>query len=640
MEGNSTLTKPNSNIRLSNEQLREAEYFTLASLRVEGLEKERDAWRTVFLEDHDNKARVTEATRLYTKQIEEALNQPLSMVIRKAQFTDLNDSVIFDRDPGKRAMERMRDDNATGKSLHEKAKSSVHGISLAGYIPIDQTFGKAGDDGRASRFNDIVAKRFADQREDIEILNQILEVKNSTGNLTQEQNRQLEKILSENPVTKLPLIDAQGREIYGFRQGAEKPVFAYKNSKGVFINEETGQEVIPPQGKQFEQIEVLSYITGIERGDNGKFQLRTQKITGDHDQLAIGTRIERGSTLQDKALSSDKGFADDVGHAVTVALIDETKASGAIRHGQDAGGSGTKGSLSIKELDAITTSVSNSSDLSSFLENPEVLEITTHKLGGNPYPENFSSGNYAVYTPRGQILVAHNEQEIVDKYNQLEQKGYNIGINPRYCWMRNENNQLQIDPDKISAQSFLIEKVNLEKHPKTNNLSPEVRQNIGQDAEKLYKMHSILSLVKLQKNSPEKQQALAACQKNLEKSEDIFAAKYGVIPPTVSAMVNPERKAPRNEALSKIITNAEQNSELHKKSSLTRRNTAPARIETSAPLEPASKTHTKIHSTQHQSNTKRTSLSNRSNSPDNLKYEAPPSFKGTQQKKQSYQRTQ
>ena len=151
--------------------MKNSEALSIANLRVEGLEEEREIWINICMTTDVEHA--IKATNDYTKKIEEALNQPLAMVIKKANFADLNDSVIIDRDPGKKAMIRMRDDDAAGKTLHEKAKSSVHGIALAGYIPVDQEFGKAGDSGQTARFNDVVTKRFADQREDEDKLNSI-----------------------------------------------------------------------------------------------------------------------------------------------------------------------------------------------------------------------------------------------------------------------------------------------------------------------------------------------------------------------------------------------------------------------------------------------------------------------------------
>lgn len=546
--------------KLDGQELKEAKVIGISDLRIEGLEKERESWKLqcIKAEKIDD---VKRATNDYSRKIEEALNQPIAMVLKKANFTDLNDSVIIDRDPGKKAMIRMRDDDAAGKTLHEKAKSSVHGISLAGYIPVDQEFGKAGDSGQTARFNDIVTKRFADQREDEDKLNSMVALKNEGKSLTKEQNQELEQILSTNPVAKMQLKDEQGREIYGVREELKEPIFAYKDGDGKFRDEKDGNIVEPPEGKAFKKIEVLSYISGIEKNYNGEYQLKTQKITGDHDQLSVGTKIRREDTLQDKNLSSDKGFADTVGHAITTALIDETKSSGAVRHGQDSGGTGTKGSLSKEELQELITNINSSKDLTEFLDKPETKKIAESKLGGNPYPEDFAPGNYATYTPNGNIMVAHNEAEVVDKYNILEAQGYNIGINPRYGWKRGDDDKLEIDPDKISAQSFIKAKVEIEtvlNKTLPQDITPETRKeiitDIHKDSDRLYKMSSTLYLIKVQEDSPEKREAMSVATNMLRNAENKYASDHGIVPPTVSAMTNEERKIARKTEMEQIIS--------------------------------------------------------------------------------------
>lgn len=529
--------------------IHQSAHLNIADLNVEGLESSKETWINICV--NGTQEEIELATKKYTIQIEEALNQPIDIILKKSQFTNLNDTIIIDRDPGKQAMERMRDNNATGKSLHEKAKSSIHGNSLAGYIPINQSFSKAGDDGRAERFNRIVLDRFASQKTDIKQLESILETKNSGQHLSPEQEEKLKVILAKNPISKKQLTDSKGRVIYGFRAGSEEPIFAYKNKKtGAFINEKTNQEIIISPGQNFQKIEIMSYITGITKGENGKFQLQTQSITGDHDQLAIGTKIKRGSTLQDINLSGESGFSDDIGHAATVALIDETKKSGSVRHGQDAGGAGTKNSLTDTEMQIITTNLKKSNNIDDFLSNDNIKIIVENKLGGNPYPENFSRGNYAVYRPNGNIMVAHNEQEIIDKYNLLEKENYNIGINPRYGWMRDKNDKLHLDPEKISAQTFLSEKSKIESQL-NQHLNPNERNDAGIDADNLYKVNSLISLIKLQKSSPEKDKSLKASMEILHLAEEEFTKKYKVVPPTILAIVDKEIRQAKLTALLK-----------------------------------------------------------------------------------------
>ena len=250
-----------------------------------------------------------------------------------------------------------------------------------------------------------------------------------------------------------------------------------------------------------------------------------------------------------------------MGHAITTALIDETRLSGAVRHGQDSGGAGTKGSLSKEELQELTINMSSSANVTEFLDKPETKKMAESKLGGNPYPEDFAPGNYATYTPNGNIMVAHNEVEIVDKYNILEAQGYNIGINPRYGWKRGDDDKLEIDPDKISAQSFIKAKVTIETDlNKTlpQDITPETRKEIiadvHKDSDRLYKMSSTLSLIKIQEDSPEKREAMSVATAMLSQAENKYASDHRLVPPTVSAMTNEERKTARKTEMEQIIS--------------------------------------------------------------------------------------
>ena len=96
-------------------------------------------------------------------------------------------------------------------------------------------------------------------------------------------------------------------------------------------------------------------------------------------------------------------------------------------------------------------------------------------MSGNPYPEDFTKGNYAFYKPEGKISIAHNEKEIVDKYNEIEGQGYNIDINPRYGWKRNQENKLEIDPEKMSAQEMIKAQSNIRKAIEARKLEEEAK---------------------------------------------------------------------------------------------------------------------------------------------------------------------
>lgn len=598
------------------------EVLQLGSLEVEGLEKEREKFRATILDENIPLEKyadaVKEATKEYTTSIETALNQPIEVVLQNANVTNINDITIAYRDAGAQATERMKE-GATGKTLTEKPKSSKHGIALAGYIPIDQSFGKAGDSGQSDRFNKIVDERFAKGKLYADTLSEMSSHLNESGskstpsantvmkdkegrelhvlvddkgknivdnhnmpmfaykdNQGQYHNKvgnqevnipdkasfkklQLQDVLEHNPVAKTIVKDKENREIYGvvndkgqaLKDDKGKPTFAYKNDKGEYCNEVDGAVLQVQDQKSFKKMEALSYISGISKNEAGEFQLTTQKITGDHDQLAIGTKGVRGDKIDDKEISSTKGFADDHGLAATVALIDETKKTGAVRHGQDAGGAGTKGSLSQEDLGNITkvTQQENAS-ISNFLDNPEIKKLRDTKLSGNPYPEDFAKGNYAFYQPEGKIAIAHDEAGIVEKYNDAEAKGYNMGINPKYGWQRNEEGKLEIDPNKISAQSFIMSNTaNQEailKGPTFDHLSPDDRaikaQAAKNDADKMYELSSIVSLIKLQEDSPERTEALKTSQKMLRRAEGSYAKEYGMLAPTVEAIVDKKQQ--------------------------------------------------------------------------------------------------
>ena len=60
------------------------------------------------------------------------------------------------------------------EDLNEKDKSSVHSVALAVYIPVDQEFGKAGDEDK---------------------LNSMVSLKNDANSLTKEQEKELYHII-------------------------------------------------------------------------------------------------------------------------------------------------------------------------------------------------------------------------------------------------------------------------------------------------------------------------------------------------------------------------------------------------------------------------------------------------------------
>ena len=172
------------------------EGMILSDLRIEGLEKEKTAYLNsikeaqIYFNEESEKISLTdeqklsglaaqynsmveEATKPYVESVESALNQPIEVVLQNANVTHINDMVVAYRDAGAQATARMKE-GATGKTLTEKPKSSKHGIALSGYIPIEQSFGKAGDSGQAERFNNIVEERFKKGEKYAEQLDEIV----------------------------------------------------------------------------------------------------------------------------------------------------------------------------------------------------------------------------------------------------------------------------------------------------------------------------------------------------------------------------------------------------------------------------------------------------------------------------------
>lgn len=545
-------------VNSGNQEIRELPITTISDLEIAGLEKEREEWRNICLEGDQNEIEI--ATEKYARKIEDATNQPLATILKKAQMCNLNEMVLIDRDPGSKARDRMKE-GAFGKSLHEKAKSSVHGVSLAGYIPLDQNLSKAGDNGQAERFNSIVKNNFKEQEKKLKKLEQYIEKLNSNEKLSESQERKMDELISEHLVSAVDLNDLEGNKIYAYREQQEKPIFAYEKLGKLFY-ESDNSEVKEEDLAKFNKVQVLSYITGV-RSSKGIYEMVKQKITGDHDQLAVGTKIERNNTLDPKLhkdITFHRGFSDDVGHAITSALIDETKASGAVMHSQDAGGAGTLDSLNDRDYQEIQNSMSKKY-LFKFLKSQNIMDLFKQRMGGNPYPEDFASGNYTIYQPNGKIVIAHNEQEIIDNYNKLESEGFNIGINPRWGWMRDENNKLKIDPQKISAQEFIKARNNnnkeLEKKSAKKNLLTRIKDRFfndaNRDAENLYKLASLTSLVKLQRPSQQRDKLLNNLEASLKGLEKKYFKKYSVVAPTVLALVNKDLREKEIEKTKQMI---------------------------------------------------------------------------------------
>ena len=69
-------------------------------------------------------------------------------------------------------------------------------------------------------------------------------------------------------------------------------------------------------------------------------------------------------------------------------------------------------------------------------------------------------------------------------------------------------------------------------------------------------MNSVLSLIKLQSDSPEKKAAEIQAEHSLHKAEKKYITLYKQTPPTVTALVDPKVKKERITQMNQILVNA------------------------------------------------------------------------------------
>ncbi|MCH9753963.1 MAG: CyaA/EF/ExoY family adenylyl cyclase toxin, partial [Alphaproteobacteria bacterium] len=325
-----------------------------------------------------------------------------------------------------------------GKGLDIKGKSADQGVYLEGLVPTDSGFSKLGTQNNheaIEEYNKInQSKHVSDRGRYNEIIN------TDISSLTDTELSRFKDSLT-NITESMPLKNERSEQIYGFKDSKGHTlkdskgnmVFATKNPDGKYILEGSKKEFKLPKECTEKAIEVIGY-RNLEVKDGKIIEKPSTPVTADYDQLFIGTKAKNDGPNEIMPGNPNAGYATDIGHAVTVALAVDTKDKHAITHNAET---------------------------------------------GNPCPEDIADGNYVVFEPsenlkqrvlahikqgrktdellKSCIKILHTEQEIIRFYNKKEKEGYNIPINNMWGWQRNKKGELEINPDRISAQTLDME---------------------------------------------------------------------------------------------------------------------------------------------------------------------------------------
>ena len=478
--------------------------------------------------------------------IEDTTHMPFSTISQYLTLAGDNDTMLSFRDSGPASLKRLKE-GATGKGFSEKAKSAEYGKALAGYIPIQQEFSKAGEKGQAAEYNKTVHKRLDESSILLENVDTILARMNSES--AEKPFEELTHIFETSEiVTSKPLLDKSGKQIYGFlseegkplcHESLKEPIFATRNEDGTYINEKTGEIFAPQEKSNPVAISTLAYATGIEK-IAGEWKVKVQPITGDHDQLFMGTKAIRGDVITDDHIMHKFGEQDDISVAVSTALIHDTKEVGAVKHATDSGAGSHKDSVKEDDYNLLSEHFSSTLDLNDIIASSALVEFRVKKIGGNPYPEDFETTgkqqNYSFIIPRSdkthEIAVVHTQEEMTPILNNLESEGYNIPINPRYGWERGEDGNLGLRSDRMSAQIYKNHLENL-----SGKLPEEEFKQAKRDSGSMYALHEIIGLVRLQEPSDKKDEILGILNIRMNKEKQKFEEKYGQVSPIESARI-------------------------------------------------------------------------------------------------------
>lgn len=510
---------------------------------------------------------IIETERIENKiaYLEELTHIPYPAMEKYLKLAQENEAVLSFRDPGLHALIQMKK-GATGKGYSEKGKSSTYGINLAGLIPEKQEYSKAAEKDQAEIYNVMVQKRLFDSELALAELKAELDSEPFSELDKLPVEKQDEIVDREIVVSKL-LFTPDNKIVYGVedkdgnplkKDGSDEPVFVVHRTDGTIIDEETRNPYIVLEGYYLNEIKIIAAVTEAYKQE-GKWKFKTKNITADHDQLFIGSKAERGDVELESEITEKFGEQDKVSIAVSKVLIDNTRKFGAVKHAADSGAGTHKDSLKEEHYGILSESILSEESLHTIMFSDDIIALTSKKIGGNPFPEDFTKHskkqNYTFIIPSSEdsvpeIRIASNQEEITVILNEMEVKGFNTPINARYGWSRDRDDKIILDEDRISAQKYINFKERLklsipsDKYDAANN-----------DSNALYKLHEIRGLVRLQKHSKNKENLLKIIDTRLDTENQKFYIKYGVIPPTLSAISNKEVREKNTKTLapSRII---------------------------------------------------------------------------------------
>lgn len=319
----------------------------------------------------------------------------------------------------------MQEMNAIGKPMITKGKSGDTGL-----IFTDQTFSKLGAEGNLAKiaeFNHKVQDMFKEHGADTvqtRFEKAVKEHEARIGRESKEARQSPETFLPDIHVVSEQPYQVSSQQVFGFKDSKGNPlkvgdkiVLGVDDGNGGYKMLGTSQPLDIPKEFLPQALKVASYqkVTGVDYRGNVILS-GPRPLTADYDQLALGTLKGRGVDRGQSTFDKDRGTVDAVESVFTTALIEDTKSHMGVNHG------------------------------------PET---------GNPFPEKFTDGPppYTFFVPNGdkcEVYLRNSESEIIDLYNKLSDK-FDMPVNPLWGWRRNDANKLEIDPNRVDAQSLALE---------------------------------------------------------------------------------------------------------------------------------------------------------------------------------------
>ena len=302
-----------------------------------------------------------------------------------AELSAANEAIIGFRPINRDSTNAFRR-GAVGKGMEVKGKSSPYGKNLAGKVPFSQKWSKLFGQ------KDVIEEYDLKNRETLE---------------------------HYANVDIVALTDSQGDEISGIVDADGNPVmnekgemiFVTRRKDGFLYLEETDSVYHLKAGENLETIKVMGYKNAAGL---------VAPCVADYDQLCFGVRVDKTNERANLDLvtqteeSKARGIMTDSGYTATIALDIITEKSNAISHGQET---------------------------------------------SNPYPERFisfkekSEDGYLFFVPYyengvlqknvSEMRMLKNEQEVMDLYNEFLKKGYQMPVNPKWSWVKNEKGEYE-----------------------------------------------------------------------------------------------------------------------------------------------------------------------------------------------------